>query len=839
MSKNTGTLVGAAIRPIDSNDKIASAFGNEVKGGHHSYATLNDRNNIIEERREWGMLCTIYNDGSNNGVYQLSYNYIDTNINNNSNWILFVGGGSSSGSKYWLDPVKTVLTVEPSSPTNGDRYLLGVSSASALSGANWSLLIGGSVVQWNSATSKWDVTLPLNDMSVRIMDQDNDIHCYNGSLWLKEILYQIKQLGVTSSNGINYTFSDDNIYQYKTDELYIVGFDSSNISTTATININGLGSKTIKKQYNDGLYDLLPGDINMNCIYNLTYDGTYFRMIKPTDGSLFNIKYIINSNESVYVPLNTQYFVYGDLTVYGLLKNDGKVIIANGALNISGGTVSNMSNVELVSFGSGTASATASNCCEQIDITYSALGTLKTNSTLEPGATYYITDKKIWIKALEIDKLSLECSRKQTIIKHDAYQGTGIYKGVWYPTMATPSIGDIVIWGGKLWSNVNGSVGGFDDDATLDTEWILVVSDSNYYDKVFSIKYDFDNDKIIEQSDDRDNIVSYNLNNVDNSMITDWGNNNIFNNKSYGIYNNRADILIYMNKDGGGIYRNYNNGDIYQNNIVTVISLNSNIGSIYKNISSNISQNSNNGHIYNNNVTSGINGNANSGSIKNNSVYSLYNNINGGSISDNFVYAIYNNSNNGPIGNNIINLDVANNSNDGKILYNTCVSVKENSNNGDIYKNIGLGYTNNSNNGSIKYNNILQGLDSISNIDDIQYNNCDKLFVIETNDSSTNNISFDLGGEVSDVVNILGIKAKIIAKSSDGIDVYYKEISGFYNNNSTYFTQIDGLDSIEKTSFSTATSNFNITNGVYSIDIIGEASRTINWVIKLYLDLHS
>jgi hypothetical protein len=33
MAKNIGTLISSAIRPNDSLDPIASAFGNEIKGG--------------------------------------------------------------------------------------------------------------------------------------------------------------------------------------------------------------------------------------------------------------------------------------------------------------------------------------------------------------------------------------------------------------------------------------------------------------------------------------------------------------------------------------------------------------------------------------------------------------------------------------------------------------------------------------------------------------------------------------------------------------------------------------------------------------------------------------
>ena len=121
MSQNKGTLITAPIRPNDTMDPIASAFSNELKGGHHSYATLAERDGIILARRDWGMLCTVYDDGVNNGVYKLEYNFFSTSLADNANWILFSSGGSSDGE--WLS---SVLSVQSSPPTSndGDRYLV-------------------------------------------------------------------------------------------------------------------------------------------------------------------------------------------------------------------------------------------------------------------------------------------------------------------------------------------------------------------------------------------------------------------------------------------------------------------------------------------------------------------------------------------------------------------------------------------------------------------------------------------------------------------------------------------------------------------------------------------
>ena len=89
MAQNKGTLVIDTIRPNDTQDPIATAYASEIKGGHHSYGTLAERNSIINARREWGMLVSVTNDGAANGTYQLVYGLADNNLTNNNNWQQF------------------------------------------------------------------------------------------------------------------------------------------------------------------------------------------------------------------------------------------------------------------------------------------------------------------------------------------------------------------------------------------------------------------------------------------------------------------------------------------------------------------------------------------------------------------------------------------------------------------------------------------------------------------------------------------------------------------------------------------------------------------------------
>ena len=283
MALNTGTLISAAIRPVDSLDTIATAYASEIKGGLHSYATIAERNSIIFERREWGMMVTVYSDPtpSNNKTYQLTYNYVSTNILDDSNWKEFSGGVSGGGGNEWIDSVLSISNIEPT-PSSGDRYLLG----NAPSGINWSSFQPDKVVEWNSVTNQWIQTTPTDGMSVRVDDEDNSIYRYEGvfptGAWVKEKLNQIRSIVATTANGLSYSVTmTPSIDQYYPDVLFLTQFATSNIGLTVSLNINGLGEVLVKRPSASGLSNFNPNEIDTTLIYNVCFDGTYFQLSRP------------------------------------------------------------------------------------------------------------------------------------------------------------------------------------------------------------------------------------------------------------------------------------------------------------------------------------------------------------------------------------------------------------------------------------------------------------------------------------------------------------------------------------------------------------------------------
>ncbi len=91
MATRIGTTIISPIRIQDDTIPQPVAYVNELQGGAQSAPTLANRDATPIWARQWGMFFTVYNDGSNNGTYQLTYGNVDQNIMNNANWKLFAG----------------------------------------------------------------------------------------------------------------------------------------------------------------------------------------------------------------------------------------------------------------------------------------------------------------------------------------------------------------------------------------------------------------------------------------------------------------------------------------------------------------------------------------------------------------------------------------------------------------------------------------------------------------------------------------------------------------------------------------------------------------------------
>ena len=186
--KNTGTLITSTVRPNDSLDPISVAYATEIKGGLHSVNTKSDRDNIIFERREWGMLCFVLSEDK---TYQLMYNYKNDDIKDNLNWKEIL---DSYYNNEWFNSVLSIITDEPEHPGNGDRYIMGLNDSYTLTGPNWSNIskyYPGWVVEWISNLNDWKIIPVIDNMTLRVKSENNSIYRFSNYQWNKERSNQI------------------------------------------------------------------------------------------------------------------------------------------------------------------------------------------------------------------------------------------------------------------------------------------------------------------------------------------------------------------------------------------------------------------------------------------------------------------------------------------------------------------------------------------------------------------------------------------------------------------------------------------------------------------------
>ena len=293
---------------------------------------------------------------------------------------------------------------------------------------------------------------------------------------------------------------------------------------------------------------------------------------------------------------------------------------------------------------------------------------------------YYAYDKGFYFFALSDSLLSFSGKRKLNIIKNSYYSSLGVFV-----QSTSYSVSDKIIWGGRVWNCISAGVSASTNGTTLNpANWEVVTDDTYYEDKIFDVKYSEDYTSVIEQSDDRGNIVtlmsssnpvSYlSISLGDGFLFSDWGDIRLIGNQCYA----------FMNNDTTNISNNRcyaltgNTGDVTDNNVM---------GDIVGNTCG-INSNINAGNIYSNTCTNTINTNGNAGDI--------YNNSNDGFISSNY--------NLGDIQGNTHNGDISRNTNGGQISLNSSTGA------------FTLDITDNANNGYINYNNSTANVTINNNI---------------------------------------------------------------------------------------------------------------------------
>jgi hypothetical protein len=277
----SGTIISSPIRPFGPNELLATVFSNEIKGGHHNYELLSERDSIILERRDWGMLVTIYNDTNpiNNKTYKLEYGFVNTTLTDNNNWVEYYPSGNNNINTEWVNSVQTLANF-PSVFDDGYRYLVDTGGISFFSGQD------GKIAQYSNIANTFSFYEPTNGLTLRIDDRPNILYRYSGTYsmgnWVTEILNSVRYLNAFSNDGVTYsaTSSQAPLRDYF-DSIYYVNFNFTS-SATVSLLIDGLTASQIFKLENNllnnvGNLDLIPG-----VQYQLIYNGNSFQTTLPS-----------------------------------------------------------------------------------------------------------------------------------------------------------------------------------------------------------------------------------------------------------------------------------------------------------------------------------------------------------------------------------------------------------------------------------------------------------------------------------------------------------------------------------------------------------------------------
>jgi len=364
MSKNKGTLVSSTIRPLSTNSSIATAVANELLGGYHTVNGITDRDAITYDRRTFGMLVYVLNTDE---FYQLK-TINSAILSDNLNWapVTFSGGGSGG---EWLDSVISRSGTPPISPSVGERYLV-------VGGSGIWTTFNDLIVEWNGLS--YDLTVPTEGTTVRVDDETTCLYVYlsgdyPSGTWTKQdfVVDPFDPLwNIDPSKTINVgTNSEYLIYG----DLNVDGVVNTwgkvvvlNGAITGSGSVNILSGGSVQQV--DVLTEIYGGtgisieatslstrrvstDIVAGSGITLSTSGN--SLVVSAIGGLTAsgaTKYVIQSTETITVPDYEEYWIYGDLTVYGTLDigTYGKVVVANGSfIAATGSLVNNMGNVEV------------------------------------------------------------------------------------------------------------------------------------------------------------------------------------------------------------------------------------------------------------------------------------------------------------------------------------------------------------------------------------------------------------------------------------------------------------------------------------------------------------
>lgn len=246
-------------------------------------------------------------------------------------------GGIGTTSKKWASLWATLVNGLTLTKETVGFTISGGTTSKTLTVSETTTLNGGT----HSGTNTGDQTLPVKATGAELDTGTDDVKFATAKALLDSKYINESQL---QNGGLIYAADAGSTDAYAitlspAPSAYangqIFAFKANTINTGAcTLNVNSLGAKTIKKQYN---VDLADGDIKANQLVSVIYDGTNFQMLSPVSNAASGTMGIVVARSSNFTTASTSFVDITGFT-HALSANKKYRFSITGVIGNEGGT---------------------------------------------------------------------------------------------------------------------------------------------------------------------------------------------------------------------------------------------------------------------------------------------------------------------------------------------------------------------------------------------------------------------------------------------------------------------------------------------------------------------
>lgn len=321
MAQNIGTLITAAIRPNDSLDLIASAFQNEIKGGLHSYSATTERDALIIERRQEGMLVYVADEQKfyklNSGL--TNSDWVEFSVGTNGNF-LSISGGTVTGNTLFSSNL-SASTIYLGSENIYDLINTAITGDTYVSGGTNVV-----VTQSGNVTGGTTFTVNVTGLTSNPISLDYSTFKSLSGSFITQQIYNVADSTDVFGYGTDYAFK---------------------LQTLSPVDSFPSGIELSGANYSNRLIQI---NLNNDKIVYFEDNNSRQFLNKQIESLPVVVSTKLVSGETLSIENDQQSLVYGSYSIQGgdlIVSGSGEFIVFSTEDNNTGGTVSAGNNIEV------------------------------------------------------------------------------------------------------------------------------------------------------------------------------------------------------------------------------------------------------------------------------------------------------------------------------------------------------------------------------------------------------------------------------------------------------------------------------------------------------------